>query len=88
MKTDLARVLKDQTLKEQTLATTYQYTEGHRSRFSSSAEGRYHSPRREPSNVLIRDDQTKLCNLGSSKNLLHTVEKMTCVGTMNTWLLR
>jgi serine/threonine-protein kinase len=36
----------------------------------------------KPSNVLLRDDQTKLCDLGSSKDVLQTVQHMTTVGTI------
>lgn len=36
----------------------------------------------KPSNVLLRDDQTKLCDLGSSKDVLQTAQHMTTVGTL------
>lgn len=37
----------------------------------------------KPTNVLVRDDQVKLCDFGSSKDLQHTVQQMSVVGSLD-----
>lgn len=37
----------------------------------------------KPANVLLRDDQVKLCDFGSSRDLQHTIQQMTVCGTLD-----
>jgi len=37
----------------------------------------------KPANVLLRDEQVKLCDFGSSRDLQHTLQQMTVTGTLD-----
>lgn len=37
----------------------------------------------KPANVLLRDEQVKLCDFGSSRDLQHTIQQMSLAGTLD-----